>query len=334
MNLLDLFSWLLQFLFKSGSLVVALLIGGLIILYVWRSAGRAAERGGVMAWALLFRWLFAIGIGVSTLFFIWVLFNGSAPLTQWVLDQMNAARTASAGIQLPPLDVTPNPNPPALLPTLGPLPTNADQGPVATNTAEPTLPPAPATTFFRQFDNTPVEVQLLPGVSSLTLYNWRNGTQTTVSQGPYYACAITLSGWLVVCPSSEMVVFSPNEVDIASAGITLPPPPTAQATVTPLPSPTPNQTETVSLCDTQFRVWLSGDMTGVAGTDLVPAGITAELNGPGLVALLPGDQEWSIIVLGLPTQPTLTVKGQLIELIPNRDSNGSVRFVGTGTQCQ
>ncbi len=332
MNIIDLVGWLLNFLLKSGALVVALLVGGSIILYIWRAAGRASERGGVMAWALMFRWLFAIGIGVSTLLFIWVLFNGAPVLTQWVFDQLAASRVAAEGIKLPPLDVTPNPNPPSFLPTLGPLPTSAGAG-TPTHTPEPTLPPAPATTFFRQFDSSPIEVHLLPGVTQLTLYNWRNGTQTMVS-GPYYACAITQFGWLVACPSGDLVVFSPNEVDIASVGITLPPSPTQAATATPLPSPTPNQTEAVSFCDTKFVMWSQGDISGVEGTNLVPNGITAELKGPGLVALLPGDQDWTITVTGLPTHPTLTVKGRLIESIDNRDSNGTIQFVGTGSQCQ
>lgn len=318
MTILDFLIWLAKFLFSSGPLVVSLLVGGAILWYSWRTARAYSEKGGVMFWALLFRWVFFVLIALSVLGFIWVMFVWSPGITQWVFDRAAESRDASAAIKLPSLE--PNKNA-STMPNLnfggGILTPNAPTTGLQTVTL-----PADVAEVYPQA----VKLALAPGVNEVQLYD-RAGNPIQKVKKDITACGRAKSGHLIGCPIESGPLFSPLQVNWQAAGLHIELP-TAVPTVKPTMSPD----QLLKICEQRWTMWWNGGkpLSKADGYALVPKGIRAEFVGPGVGRAVGGKYKLSII--GFPSAPAVTLDDSMVSSVQMNPLE-TLRFTGTGIQC-
>lgn len=295
--------------------LIALLLFGLLGASIFVIAARAMNMGTLQAADMLGAFVVvALGLVVVVPLVFFVLFSWmwdttvvNGPAAHYAQTQMAVAGGAAPATALPPATQTPAPTAGSVAVVL----------PAATQVA-----PSPAgLVAFPQ-----VEVGLVIG-DTLTIYE--NGVARQVS-GPFYACG-WYQGWLVACPPDGRILFDANAVNWQGAGI-----PAAPPTATPLPTftPTPNPTVVAASCENLWTAWIrSEEAHGVLGAELVPMGYKAQLVGPGIVGLTPGEQPWKLTVLDMPNQPEVMLFDPVAKTIPGADWNATIEFVGTGNQC-
>lgn len=315
MNLLEFLKWILMFVFSSGGLIVSLLVGGLLIFYVWRTAGRYAEKGGVMFWAIAFRWVFAVLIGLSTMLFIFAILRGSPMVTQWVLNELAASRDVSAGLVLPSLE--PNKNSAGSNNIFMLITPNAP-----TTGLQPVTLPADVAEVYPQA----VKLALAPGVNEVQLYD-RAGNPTQKVNKDVTACGRAKSGHLIGCPIESGPLFSPLQVNWQAAGLHIELP-TAVPTVKPTTSPD----QLLKICEQKWNIWWNGGkpLWKANGYALVPKNIKAEFVGPGPSRVAGG--KYKLSITGFPTAPAVTLEDAMMSSVQMNPLE-TLRFTGTGTQC-
>lgn len=317
MNLLEFLKWLLMFVFSSGGLVVSLLVGGLLILYVWRTAGRYAEKGGVMFWAIAFRWVFAVLIGLSTMLFIFAILRGSPMVTQWVLNELAASRDVSAGLVLPSLEANKNSPGPNNIFTL-----TTPNAP-ATGLQPVTLPADVAEVYPQA-----VKLALAPGVNEVQLYD-RAGNPIEKVKKDITVCGRSVTNWLIGCPVQTGPLFSPLQVNWQAAGLKL-----QIAIATPTPQPTKSPAEILAICELKWRLWWNNGVPTIKGVDfaIVPKGMKAELLAPGASRALGG--KYALKILDFASQPQFTINDEaLIKGLIGLNPFENIAFTGAGAQC-
>lgn len=266
--------------------------------------------GGFLTMSVLLA-LCGIPLYMTAIPWVWDIAGANGYGVQYAKTQMAQALIAPASAETSAPAATDTPLPVVATPTGTPL---------------PAVVPADVVPFPQ------TEVQLVSG-TELTVHH-ADGSETSVT-GPFFACAWK-NGWLLGCPWTSGLYFSPDDVGWATAGIPTPQPtgtPVPTATFTPAPTSTMNPTVAAANCENALVAFWQAIPKNVTGAALVPTGYQARLSGPGLIGLAPGNQLWTLEVLDLPNTPSVKIGDDLAKTIASADWNGTIEFTGTGDQC-